>query len=213
MTNLDSILKSWDITLLTKFHLVKAMVFPVVMYGCECWTVKGSWVLKNWHFWTVMLEKTLESPLDCKEIQPVNPKGNQSWLFIERANPEAEAPILWLPDVKNWLIGKDPDPGKDWRLEEKGDYRGWDGWMSPLTQWTWVWASSGSWWWTEKPGMLQSMGLWRLRHDWVTELNWELYTMFCFIGVNFKFIWLCTWKKTFISYISKSTKCFSSFVT
>ena len=130
---------------------------------------KEGWVPKNWCFWTVVLEKTLESPLDCKEIQPVNPKGNQSWLFIERANPEAEAPILWLPDVKNWLIGKDPDPGKDWRLEEKGDYRGWDGRMASLTQWTWVWASSGRWWRTGKLGVLQSMGLKRVRHNWVTE--------------------------------------------
>ena len=81
---------------------------------------KESWVLKNWYFWTVVLEKTLESPLDCKEIQPVNPKGNQSWLFIVRTDAEAEAPILWPPDVKDWLLGKDPDAGKDWRQEEKG---------------------------------------------------------------------------------------------
>ena len=78
------------------------------------------WVLKNWCFWTVVLEKTLESPLDCKEVQPVNPKGNRSWIFIERTDAEAEAPILWPPDVKNWLIGKDPDAGKDWKQEEKG---------------------------------------------------------------------------------------------
>ena len=78
------------------------------------------WVLKNWGFWIVVLEKTLESPLDCKEIIPVNPKGNQSWLFIGRTDAEAETPILWPPDVKNWLIGKHPDAGKDWRQEEKG---------------------------------------------------------------------------------------------
>ena len=81
---------------------------------------KESWALKNWHFWTVVLEKTLESPLDCKEIQLVHPKGNQSWIFIERTDAEAETPILWPPDVKNWLLGKDPDAGKDWRQEEKG---------------------------------------------------------------------------------------------
>ena len=81
---------------------------------------KESWVLKNWCFWTAVLEKTLESPLDCKETQPVNPKGNQSWIFTGRTNAEAETPILWPPDVKNWLIGKDPDAGKDWRQEEKG---------------------------------------------------------------------------------------------
>ena len=80
---------------------------------------KESWAAKNWCFWTVVLEKTLESPLDCKEIQPVHPKGDQSWIFIGRTNAEAEAPILWLPDAKNWLLGKDPDAGKDWRQKEK----------------------------------------------------------------------------------------------
>ena len=118
MTNLDSILKSRDITLPTKVHLVKAMVFPVVMYGCEGCTIKKSWALKNWCFWAVVLEKTLESPLDSKEIQPVHPK-DQSWVFIGRTDVEAETPILWPPDVKSWLIGKDPDPGKDWG-QEKG---------------------------------------------------------------------------------------------
>ena len=118
MTNLDSILKSRDITLPTKVHLVKAMVFPVVMYGCEL-DCEKSWALKNWCFWTVMLEKTLESPLDCKEIQPVHPKGGQSWIFFGRTDTEAETPILWPPD-ENWLIWKDPDTGKDWGQEEKG---------------------------------------------------------------------------------------------
>ena len=115
MTTLDTILKCRDITLPTKVRLVKAMVFPVVMYGCESWAIKKSWAMKNWCFWTVELEKILESPLDCKEIQPVNPKGNQSWIFIGRTDAEAEAPILWPPDAKRWLIGKDPDAGKDWR--------------------------------------------------------------------------------------------------
>ena len=81
---------------------------------------KEGWVLNNWCFWTAVLEKTLESPLDCKEIQPDHPKGNQSWIFIGRTDAEAEAPILWPPDVKNWLIWKDPDAGKDWRQEQKG---------------------------------------------------------------------------------------------
>ena len=120
MTNLDSILKSRDITLPTKVYLVKAVVFPVVMNGCESWTIKEKWEQKNWCFWTGVLEKTLESPLDCKEIQPVHPKGDQSWVFIERTHAEAETPILWPPDAKNWLIGKDPDAGKDWGQEEKG---------------------------------------------------------------------------------------------
>ena len=107
--------------------------------------------------------------LDCREIQPVHPKGNQSWIFIGRTVAEAETLILWPPDGKNWLIGKDPDAGKDWRKEEK-----WmtDGWMASLTRCTWVWVSSRSWWWTGKPGMLQNMGLQRVGHDWATELNW-----------------------------------------
>ena len=135
MTNLDSILKSKDITFLTEVRLVKAMVFPVVMCGCESWTIK------NWCFWTVvlegtlmMLEETLESPLDCKEMQPVHPKGNQSWLFIRRTDAEAETPVLWPPDAKNWLIWRDPDAGKDWRREEKGttedETAGWHHWLN-----------------------------------------------------------------------------------
>ena len=114
---LDSILKSKDITLSTKVHLIKAMVFPVVTYGCKSWTIKKAEELM---FWIVVLEKTLESSLDCKEIKPVNPKGNQSWIFIGRTDAEAETPILWPPDVKNSLTGKNPDAGKDWRQEEKG---------------------------------------------------------------------------------------------
>ena len=117
MTNLDSILKSRDITLPKKVHLVKAMVFLVVMYRCESWmwaSIKKSWVPKNWCFWTVVLEKTPESLLDCMEIQPVHPKGDRSWVFIGRTDVEAETSILWSPDVKSWLIWKDSDAGKDW---------------------------------------------------------------------------------------------------
>ena len=130
MTNLDSIFKSRDINLLTKICLVKAMVFPVVMYRCEL-DYKESWVPKNWCFWTVV-EKTLESPLDYKEIQPVHPKGDQSWVFIGRTDAEAEAPILWPPDGKNWLIGKDPDAGQDWRWEKgttEDEVVGWHHWL------------------------------------------------------------------------------------
>ena len=226
---------------------------------------KESWAPKYWCFWTVVLEKTPESPLECKDIKPVNPKGNQSWTFIGKTDTEVEAPILWPPDVKNWLIGKNPDAGKDWGQEEKGmtedemvgwhhwldghefeqapgvddgqgslacfspwsrkeldtteqlnwifhcvyvtplflkkkilleplatwceepvlwerpwywkglkaggkgDESGWDGWMASLTRWTWVWAGSGSWWWTGKPGVLQSMSRTCLSH-W-TELK------------------------------------------
>ena len=113
-----SIFKSRDITLPTKVRLVKAMVFPVVMYGCESWDYKESWAPKNWCFWTVVL-KTLESPLACKEIQPVHPKGDQPWVFIGRTDVEAETPILRPPDVKSWLIWKDLDAGKDWGQVEK----------------------------------------------------------------------------------------------
>ena len=118
MTNIDCVLKSRDITLPTKVYLDKAMVFPVIVYRCEL-DHKEGWAPKNW-FRIMVLEKTLESPLDCKEIKSVNPKGNQPWIFTERTDAEAEVPILWPPDVKNWLTGKDPDAGKDWRQEEKG---------------------------------------------------------------------------------------------
>ena len=132
MTNLDSILKSGDITLLTKVHLVKAMVFPVVVWMWEL-DYKESWVLKNWCFWTVVLEKTLESPLDCKEIQPVSPKGSQSWIFIGRTNAEAEIPNILATWCEELALEKDPDAGKDWRREEKGmtknEMVGWHHWF------------------------------------------------------------------------------------
>ena len=117
MTNINSTLKSRDITLWTKVHLVKAMVFPVFMWELD---YKEGWAPKNWCFWTVVLEKSLESPFSCKEIKPVNPKGNQCWIFIGRTDAEAEMPIFWPPDMKSWLIGKDPDAGQVWRQEEKG---------------------------------------------------------------------------------------------
>ena len=173
MINLESIciLKSRDITLPTKVHLVKAMVFPVVMYGCKSWTIKkaehqrtGAFKLWCW--------RRLESPLDWREIQPVHPKGNQSWKLIGRTEAKAEASILWPPDMKNWLSRKDPDAGKDWKWEEKGmtkvEMVGWHHWLDGQ----WVWVSSESWWWTGKPGVLQSMGLQRDKHNWVIELNW-----------------------------------------
>ena len=142
MTNLDSVLKSRDITLLTKVCIVKAMVLPVVMYGCQRWTIKEDWAKKkkedddwapkNWCFWTVVLEKTAESPLNCKEIKPVNHKGNQAWIFIVRT--DTEALILWPPNAKSQLIRKDPDSGKDWRQEEKGKTEdkmvGWHHWLN-----------------------------------------------------------------------------------
>ena len=148
---------------------------------------KESWAPKNWCFWTVVLEKALESPLDCKEIQPVNLKGNQSWIFIGRTDVESEAPILWPHDAKSWLIWKDPDARKDWRWEEKGTT---DVWMASLTQWTWVWVNSRSWW-TGRPGMLQSMVSQRVE---VTErLNWT---------------GQCTW----VSNILNPHRCFRSLI-
>ena len=168
MTNLDSILKSRGITLPTKFRLSQSNGFSSGHVWMWHLNYKESWALKNWCFWTVVLEKTLESPLDCKETQPVHPKGNQSW----STDAEAEIPIIWPPDTKNWLIGKDPDVRKDWRWEEKGmtenEMVGWHHWL-----YRWVWISSDNWWWTGKPGMLQSMGLQsqtRLR-NWTEQLT------------------------------------------
>ena len=123
---------------------------------------KESWAPKHWSFWTVVLEKTLESPWDYKEIQPVHPKGNQSWIFIRRTDVEAETNTLatWYKELNHW---------ERLKAGGEGDDRGWDGWKASPTQWTWVWASFRSWWWTGKPGMLQSMGSQIVRHDWVTD--------------------------------------------
>jgi len=130
-----------------------------------------------------MMEKTLESPLDYKEIQPVHPKGNQSWIFIGRIDAEAETPILWPADAKNWLIGKDPDAGKDWRQEEKGKTEDeMVGWHHRLNRH--VWVNSGSWWWRGRPGMLWYMGLQGVRHNWAAKLNWTE-TVCNFIGLFF----------------------------
>ena len=138
------------------------------MWELDC---EESWALKNWCFWTVVLEKTLESPLDCKEIQLVHSKGDQSWVFIGRTDAEAEIPILWLPHAKSWLIGKDPDAGRSWGAGGEGDDRGWDGWIASPTRCTWVWVKSGSWWWKGRPGVLRFMGSQRVGHYWATELN------------------------------------------
>ena len=118
MTNLDSILKSSNFALLTKVHIVKAMVFPIVIYGCESWNVK-----KAEHRRIDAFELWCWSPLYCKDIKPVNPKGNQSWIFIERT--DAKAPILWPRDAKSWLTGKDPDAGKDWGQEKRAETMRW----------------------------------------------------------------------------------------
>ena len=147
-------------------------------YGFSCghvwiWDLdcEESWAPKNWCFWTVVFEKTLESPLDCKEIQPVHSKGDQSWVFLGGYDAKAETPVLWPPHAKSWLIGKDSDAGRDLGQLKRGD-RGWDHWMASPTQWRWVWVNSGSLWWTGRPDVLQSMGSQRVIHDWSTELNW-----------------------------------------
>ena len=138
------------------------------------WIFRVWMLIGNWSFQIVMLEKILDSPLDFKEIKPVHPKGNQSWIFIGRTDAEAEAPILWPPDSKSWLIRKDPEAGKDWGQEEKG-VTGDEivGWMASSTQWMWVWANSRRQWRTGKPGVLQSMrshrgmqhGHWKSNND------------------------------------------------
>ena len=132
---------------------------------------KESWALKNWCFWTVVLEKTLESPLDCKEIQSVHPKGDQSWVFIGRTAVETETAILWPPDAKSWLIWR-PWCWERLKAGGEGGHRRWDGLMASPTKWTWVWVDSGRWWWTGRPGVLWFMGSQRVGHDWATELNW-----------------------------------------
>ena len=164
MRNLDS----RDLTLPTKVHLFNAMVFPVVMYGCESWTIKKA-EHRRIDAWTVVLEKTLESCLDCREIKPVNCKGNQSWIFIGRT--DANTLATWCEELTHW---KRPCCWERLKAGGEGDDRGWDGWMASPTRWPWVWANSWSWWWTGKPGVLQSMGSQRVGLNWVTELNWKL---------------------------------------
>ena len=171
MTSLDSILKSRHITLPTKVHLVKAMVFPVVMYGCENWTIKKAehWRTEAFELWC--WRRLLRVSWTAKRsnqsiLKEISPEYSLEGLMVK-----LKLPIVWPPDVKSWLIWKDPDAGKDWRWEEKGMTEDKMVMASP-TWWTWVWVGSRSWWWTGKPGVLQSMGSQTVRHDWATELNW-----------------------------------------
>ena len=177
-----SVLKSRDIALPINICIVKAMVFPVVMYRCESWTIKKSECqrIDAFKFWC--WRRLLRLPWTARRSNHL--KGNQSWIFIGRTDVEAETPILWPPDGKKWLIGKDPNAGKDWRREDKGTTED-DGWMASPTQWTWVWASPGSWWWTGKPGVLKSMGSQRVGPDWVTKLTDWL--MLIFLPMAFSF--------------------------
>ena len=179
MSNLDSILKSRDITLLTKVCLVKAMVFPVVMYGYECWTIRKAehGRIDAFELWCW---RRLLRALDCKKIQPINPKGNHCWIFIRRTG----AKVLnirwkdWSNTLTTWCeeLTHLKRPWCWERLKAGGerDNRGWDGWMASPIWWTWVWVNSKSWWWTGKPGVLRSMRSQRVRHERAAELNWTI---------------------------------------
>ena len=172
MTSLDSRLKSRDITLPAKIHLVKAMVFPVVIYGCESWTIKkaerrtiDAFVL--WGCRRILRVHWTAGRLNQSILKEISPEYSLEGLMVE-----AETPIVWPPDTKNWLLGKDPDAGKDWKWDEKGMTE--DeivGWHHRL--WTWVWVNSWSWWWTGRPGVPQPMGSQRVGHNWATELKWR----------------------------------------
>ena len=137
------------------------------------WELDFSWAPKSWCSWSVVLEKTLESPLDCKEIQPVHPKGDQSWVFIGRIDAEVETPNILATWCEELTHLKRPWCWERLKAGGEGDDRGWDGWMASPTQWIWVWVNSGSWWWTGRPCMLQSIGLQKVGLDWATELNWK----------------------------------------
>jgi len=150
----------------------------VWMWELDC---EEGWAPKNWCFWTVVLEKTLESPLDCKKIQPVHSEGDQSWIFIGRTDAEAETPILWLLDAREDSLEKTLMLGKTEGGTRKGQWR-MRGWMASLTWQTWVWVSSRSWWWTGRPAVLQPMGSQRVGHNWATELNWYTWEKLLFLS-------------------------------
>ena len=140
------------------------------MWELDC---EESWAPKNWCFWTVVLKKTLESPLDCKEIQPVHPKGDQSWVFIGRTDAEAETPILLATSCEELTYWKRPWCWERLRAGGEGDDRGWDGWMASLTQRTWVWVNSRSWWWTGRNACCSPWG--HKDSDMTERLNWTEY--------------------------------------
>ena len=157
LTNLDKVLKSRNITLPTKVHLVKAMASSSHVWMWEL-DHKAGWAPKNWCFWTVVLEKTLENPLHSKEIKPVNPNGNHPWIFIRKNwcwSWSSSTLVTWCKEPTLW---KRPWCWERLKAGGEGDDRGWDGWMASLTQWTWVWTNSGRSWKTGKPGVLQSKG-------------------------------------------------------
>ena len=183
MTNLDSILKSRDITLSTKVHLLKAMIFPVVMYGCESWTIKNAECRKidAFELWnsTVAFElqqlcwrRLLRVPWTARRsnqsiLKEISPGCSwKDWCWSWNCNTLA----TWCEELTHW---KRPWCWERLMTGGEGDDRGWDSWMASLTQWTWVWVDSGSWWWTGRPGVLRFMGSQRVGHEWATELNWS----------------------------------------
>ena len=171
MTKLDSILKSGHY-FANKDPSSQSYGFSSSHVWMRELDYKESWELNNWCYWTVVLERPLRVLWTVRSSNSP-PKGNQSSIFIGRTDVEAETPILWPPDAKNWLIGKEPDAGWDWSEGREGDKRRWGGRMASLIWWMWVWVSTRSWWWTEKPGMLQSMEVSKTQtwlSDW-TELN------------------------------------------
>ena len=171
MTNLDSILKSRDIILPTKVRLVKAMVFPVVMYGCETRTIKKAehWRIDVFELWC--WRRLLRVPWTARRfnqftLKEISPEYSLEGLMLKL---KSDTLATWCEKL---TLLKRPWWWERLKAGGKGDDRGWDGWMASPTRWTWVWVNSGSWWWTGRPGVLQSMGSQRVRHDWATELNW-----------------------------------------
>ena len=173
MTNLDSILKSRAITLLTKVHIVKAMVFPVILYGCESWAIKKAEyqridVFELWYWWKLLRVPWVARRTSHSILKEVSPEYAFEGLMLKLKFQYFDH-LTWRTDslIKTQMLGKIEG-------RRRGENREWDSWMASPTQWTWLWECSGSWRWTGKPGMLQSMQLQRVGHDWVTELNWTI---------------------------------------
>ena len=185
MTNLDSIFKSRDITLSTKFHLVKAMVFPVVMYGCESWTVKKAECRRIDAFELWCWGRLLRVPWTARRsnqsiLKEISPRYSLEGLML-RLKLQYFAHLMWRADSFEKILMLGKIEGR-----REGDDGGWDGWMAPPTQWTWVWVDSGCWWWIGRPGVLWFTGSQRVRHDWATELNWIEHQSFTLSGVHIK---------------------------
>ena len=184
MTNLNSILKSRDITLPTKVHLVKAMVFPVVMYGCESWTIKKAehWKIDAFKLWC--WRRLLRVPWTARRsnqsvLKEISPEYSLEGLML-KLKLQYFGYLMWRTDS----LEKTLNLGKIESRRRRED-RGWDGWMASLTQWTWVWVNSRSWWWTGWPGMLQSVGLQKVENNWATELNWTYFSTIFLVTPSF----------------------------